>query len=247
MYTSNMNKNNIFFILNSLIICLVFILLFRVENLHSKTSKLSTSVDSIVNEQNILKTMITNAKPKYNQSKKAYKIDIGNSVVLGHKNAPVTIIKWTDFQCPYCAKSAPIVAQLLKKYPNDVKVVVKNFPLSSHRQALSAAKYSLAAHKQGKYKEMYEKIFANYQSLKSNENLPVKYAKELGLNMDQFLADYSSNDIALQINTEIKQLRSSGMRLSVPKFLINGREPQGPRTVNNWSVIIENELKKIKS
>lgn len=239
-------KDKILYGILGTIIILLILVIVRVETIHSDNKKIQNEIQSIIAEQNILKTLISKDQ-NIPQISKYYKIDIGNSVVLGNKEAPITIVKWTDFQCPYCAKSSPLVTELLEKYPNHVKVVIKNFPLSSHKQAFAAAKYSLAAHKQGKYKEMYNKIFANYRALKGNENIPVTYAKELGLNMDQFLADYNSSDITTQINNEMKQLRSSGMRLSVPKFLINGREPQGPRTIDNWSSIIERELKKIKS
>ena len=232
-------------ILGTIIILLIFVIV-RIETIHSANKNIQNDIQSITAEQNIIKTLISKDQ-NIPQISKYYKIDIGNSVVLGNKKAPITIVKWTDFQCPWCAKSSPLVTELLEKYPKHVKVVIKNFPLSSHKQAFAAAKYSIAAHKQGKYKEMYNKIFANYKALTGNENLPVTYAKELGLNMDQFLVDYNSSDITTQINNEMKQLRTSGMRLSVPKFLINGREPQGPRTIDNWSSIIERELKKIKS
>ena len=79
---------------------------------------------------------------------------------------------------------------VLKKYPNDVKVVIKNFPLSFHKQARRAAQYSLAAAKQGKYKEMYHAIMENYKLLKSNEDYPVKIAEELGLDIEQFKKEY---------------------------------------------------------
>ena len=240
-------KDKILYSLLGVSLLLTIFIVVRVEALHSTTNNLKTNIQTLTDEQNNIKSIISNKSVRSIASGKTYKIDIGSSVVLGNRNAPITIIKWTDFQCPYCAKSSSLVTKLLEKYPNDVKVVVKNFPLSSHKQAMAAAKYSLAAHKQGKYKEMYNKIFTNYRSLKTNERLPEQYAAELGLNLQEFLGDFTSQEIQNQINTEIKQLRNSGMRLSVPKFLINGKEPQGPRTVDNWSTIINIELQKLKS
>ena len=139
-----------------------------------------------------------------------------------------------------------MVDDLMKKYPNDLKLVIKNFPLSFHKQATKAAKYALAADKQGKYYEMYKKIMENFRQLKSNEDLPVQYAQELGLNMNQFNNDWKLPEIAQQIETEISQLKNSGIpRLSVPKFLINGKEPQG-RSLEVFSALIDAELKKRK-
>ena len=139
-----------------------------------------------------------------------------------------------------------MVDDILEKYPNDVKVVIKNFPLSFHKQALKAAKYALAADKQGKYKDMYYLIMENYSKLKSNEDLPLDFAKTLGLDIDKLIKDMESAEIANQINLEIKQLRESGIpRLAVPKFLIQGKEPQG-RSLAAFSTMIDAELAKLK-
>ena len=137
-----------------------------------------------------------------------------------------------------------MVDDILKKYPNDVKVVIKNFPLSFHKQAKKAAQYVLAAREQGKYKELYLKVFENYRNLKNNEDLPLELAGELGLDVEKLKADSNSPKIIGLIDEEIKQMRESGIpRLSVPKFLINGKEPQG-RSLEAWSAVIDAELKK---
>ena len=135
----------------------------------------------------------------------------------------------------------------MKKYPDDVKVVIKNFPLSFHKQAYKAAQYVSAAREQGKYKELYHKVFDQYKNLKNNEDLPLELAAELGLDVEKLKADANSSKITELIDEEIKQMRTAGIpRLSVPKFLINGKEPQG-RSLQAWSTMIDEELKKIKS
>ena len=134
---------------------------------------------------------------------------------------------------------------IAKKYPNDVQIVIKNFPLSFHKQAKKAALYALAAERQGKYKDMYHKIMENYRNLKTNEDIPRQYAQELGLDMVKFDQDMKDPALEARIDKETNQMRQSGMpRLSVPKFLINGKEPQGKRTIENYSAIIDAELKK---
>ena len=75
---------------------------------------------------------------------------------------------------------------ILKKYPDDVKVIIKNFPLSFHKQALQAAKYVLASKNQGKYDELYHMVMENYRQLKTNEDLPLQLAGELGLDVYNF-------------------------------------------------------------
>ena len=138
-----------------------------------------------------------------------------------------------------------MIDDIAKKYPNDVQIVIKHFPLSFHKQAKKAALYSMAAEQQGKFMEMKHKIFDNYRNLKSNEDLPRQYAEELGLDMVQFDKDMKDPALEARINKETNQMRQSGIpRLSVPKFLINGKEPQGSRNIENYSAIIDAELKK---
>ena len=138
-----------------------------------------------------------------------------------------------------------MIDDIAKKYPNDVQIVIKHFPLSFHKQAKKAALYSMAAERQGKFMEMKHKIFDNYRNLKSNEDLPRQYAQELGLDMAKFDKDMQDPALEARINKEVNQLRQSGIqRLAVPKFLINGKEPQGKRDLASWSTIIDAELKK---
>ena len=140
-----------------------------------------------------------------------------------------------------------MIDDLLKKYPNDLRVVIKQFPLSFHKQARKASIYVLAAERQGKYMEMSNKIFENYRQLKSNEDLPRQYAEELGLDMVKFDQDVKDPALDARIEREMQQMKQSGIpRMSVPKFLINGKEPQGKRDVANYSAFIEAEMKKKK-
>ena len=133
---------------------------------------------------------------------------------------------------------------ILKMYPNDVKVVIKNFPLSFHKQARRAAQYSLAADRQGKYKEMYHAIFEDFRKLKTNEDFPLEIAATLGLDIEQFKRDANDPEIDAQIQKEFDQMKNSGIpRMSVPKFLVAGKEPQG-RDLKTFSDMIDAELKK---
>jgi len=92
---------------------------------------------------------------------------------------------------------------------------------------------------------MYHKIMENYRDLKTNEDVPRQYAQELGLDMAKFDQDMKDPALEARIDKEINQLRQSGIaRLSVPKFLVNGKEPQGGRNIENYSAIIDAELKK---
>ena len=138
-----------------------------------------------------------------------------------------------------------MIDELVAKYPNDLRVVIKHFPLGNHKQARKASLYSMAAERQGKFLEMEHKIFDNYRQLRTDEDLPRKYAQEMGLDMVKFDKDMLDPALGARIDKEVKQLKQSGIpRLAVPKFLINGKEPQGKRSVASWSAIIDAELKK---
>ena len=136
---------------------------------------------------------------------------------------------------------------ILKKYPNDVKVLIKNFPLSFHKQARRAAQYALAADRQGKFKEMYHAIMGDFRKLKENQDYPVVLAANIpGLDVEQLKRDADDPAIDAQIQKEFDQMRNSGIpRLSVPKFLVAGKEPTG-RDLGTFSAMIDAELKKKK-
>ena len=111
---------------------------------------------------------------------------------------------------------------------------------------MKAAQYVLAAKNQGKYYDLYKKVMENYRTLKTNEDLPLQLAGELGLDIEQLKRDSNSPAIANQIQIEMDELKNSGIpRMSVPKFLINGKEPQG-RSLAAFSAVIDSELKKKK-
>ena len=141
----------------------------------------------------------------------------------------------------------------MKKYPNDVKFVLKNGPrgnLNESNTKYVAALYAVAAGQQGKYFEMSHKMFEknNNSQLKKDPKFAIQLAEELGLNIEQLNSDYQSTkvrDLVAEEKQQFSNLGKQGMaRLGVPKFLINGKEPRGRRSVEGWSTIIEAELKK---
>ena len=235
---------NIFSIVSFLLIMVGF----SFAGVEDELKKINQKLDKIEKRLTAIEKKVANSPAKNNNKKQAdpnagYDIPIAGSVVFGNPNAKVTITEFTDFQWPYCAKSVSLVDDILAKYPNDVKVVVKNFPLSFHKQAYKAAQYALAANEQGKYKEMYYAIFADYKKLNSNEDWPLEIAQELGLDMNKFVKDFGSDKIKKQIDLEMSQFRNSGFKkLSVPKFVIQGKEFLGERDIETFSKIIDKEL-----
>jgi protein-disulfide isomerase len=161
--------------------------------------------------------------PPQEDYSKVYDIDISSSYIRGNKKAPVTIVEFMDFQCPFCGRFHQPVVDTLKAYPNDVKYVIKNFPLPFHPNARPAAKAALAAGEQGKYFEMADALIENQQSLSDDKY--VELAKKIGLDVNRFQKDLKEKDAKFeQILADDAQLIDQVDVRGTPTFFINGKK-----------------------
>lgn len=153
---------------------------------------------------------------------KQYTIDVGNSSINGNKDAKITIVEFSDFQCPFSQRFHPMVPPILKAYPKDVSYILKNFPLQFHPNARPAAKASLAAREQGKYWEMVEALFQNGHDL--SEDKYAELAKQIGLNVDKFKKDLKEKDAQWEklIQEDMTVANSCNVQ-GTPTFFINGK------------------------
>ncbi len=158
---------------------------------------------------------------------------------MGPKDAAVVVVEVSDFECPFCAKVGPTIKQLLAAYPKDVRVVWANNPLPFHAQAVPAALAALAAHRQGKFWEYHDKVFANQASL-SEENL-VSWATELGLDMGQFNVDRAEPSLRQQVEREQRAAKALGAE-GTPGFLINGQLLEGAMPYENFKEAVDGAL-----
>lgn len=168
---------------------------------------------------------------------------------IGPENAPITIVEFSDFQCPYCRIGANIVNTLLNRYPQQVRVVFRNFPLdpscnpevkqSMHPFACELARIAICAHRQGKFKEVYENFFEN-QSKLSNQGpgSPLELAKAAHADTTQLPTCTSGQDIALALTRDIEEAKRLGIT-STPTFFINGKKVEGIRPPHVWNKIID--------
>jgi len=157
--------------------------------------------------------------------------------VRGPANAKITIVEFSDFQCPYCAVAAGKVNTLLTQN-KDVKLVFKQFPLDIHGQARLAAQASLAAGAQGKFWELHDKMFANYRKL-SRENI-LAWAKDIGLDVPKFTQDLENPAYKKTVTREMNE----GVNLGVsgtPSFFINGKKYNGPIEPEQLKPILDAE------
>jgi protein-disulfide isomerase len=128
---------------------------------------------------------------------------------------------------------------VLEKYPRDVKVVYKHFPLRNHKQARPAAVASMAAHQQGKFWEYHDKIFADYRNL--NDKKFVEFAEALGLDMDRFTKSLKDPRILNIINNDMREAQKAGVR-GTPTIYVNGKRLKD-RSLRGFSAMIDKELK----
>ncbi|HCU25206.1 MAG TPA: thioredoxin, partial [Deltaproteobacteria bacterium] len=146
--------------------------------------------------------------PLEERIKNAIKVPINNAPVKGSPNAPVTLVIFSDFQCPFCKRVLPTLGQIEKEYSGKVKMAFRNNPLPFHPNAMPAAKAAMAANEQGKFWQMHDALFANQQDL--SEAGILKAAKEAGLDMTKFQKDWKSNKYDAQIQADIDFAKQNG-------------------------------------
>jgi protein-disulfide isomerase len=167
-------------------------------------------------------------------------VKVGDAPTLGPSSAKVTVVAFSDFQCPFCSRAVPTLKQVEDTYKGKIRVAFKNMPLPFHDKAHLAAEAALAANEQGKFWEMHDKLFANQQAL-DRPDLE-KYAAELGLNMSKFKAALDSGKFKDRVDREAKEGNSFGAT-GTPTFFINGHILVGAQPFDAFKSAIDSELK----
>jgi protein-disulfide isomerase len=172
---------------------------------------------------------------------KVYELPAGDSPSRGPKDAPVTILHYTDFQCPVCKRVAPTLDQLADAYPKGVRIVYKMHPLSIHAQAKISAEAALAAHAQGKFLAMHDKLFERQSALSRETILAI--AQEIGLDVARFTKDLDSHAFLPTVERETKEVVAIGST-ATPTSFINGRFVVGAQPLESFKKLVDEELAK---
>ena len=187
------------------------------------------------------------ARPGQPDPKAVYKVPLqGNEPQKGPDDALVTIVEFSDFECPFCGRVEPTMKEVEKKYGKDVRVVWMNNPLPFHKNAKPAATAGLEAHAQKGDKAfwaMHEKMFANQKALTA-ENLEA-WGKELGLNGSKLKKALAEDKYAKTIQQQQTLANTLGAR-GTPAFFINGRNLRGAQPLAAFTALIDEELAKAK-
>ena len=172
-----------------------------------------------------------------------YEISLSNEPAKGPKDAAVTIVEFSDFQCPFCQRVVATLDQVRSGYGDQVRIAFKHLPLSMHPKAPDAHAAAEAAHRQGKFWEMHDRIFGN-QAQMSPEKY-VEYAGELGLDVERFRRDVASADVKQRIEADKRVADGLGVS-GTPAFFVNGRFLSGAQPFESFKELIDAELARAK-
>ena len=173
-----------------------------------------------------------------------HRVEVGDAPSKGPKDAALTVVVFSDFQCPFCKRVEPTLARLQSQYPRQVRMVWKNFPLPFHVNAKPAAQAAMAANAQGKFWEMHDKLFAHNEALE-RPSLE-RYAEELRLDLKRFRADLDAGAYDEGIQRDMDQGQALGLR-GTPVVFINGRKIAGAHPWETFKTIADAELAKAKA
>jgi protein-disulfide isomerase len=159
---------------------------------------------------------------------------------IGPNDAPITLVEFSDFQCPYCTLATPQLQAVLQAYPTQVRLFFKQFPLDIHSQAALAAAAAVAAQKQGKFWPMHDALFASHADLRRPTILAL--ASAIGLDVKRFEADLDSPEVRKAVARDLEDGSSVGV-MSTPTIFIDGQHYNGEIKLTTLKPILDAELK----
>jgi protein-disulfide isomerase len=226
--------------------------------LQETLAKIDQKQDNILSRIDTLEEKIGNApaaappgkakpagpQPGRPDPKATYKVDVDDAVTKGSPEALVTIVEWSDFQCPFCSRVNPTMAKIQESYGDKVRIAFKHNPLPMHNRAMAGAVAAEAAGRQDKFWEMHDKLFANSREL-TDENIE-KWGNEIGLDMDKFKTDLKDKALETKILKQQTQGSTLGAR-GTPAFFVNGRFLSGAQPFEAFKAIIDEEMKKAEA
>jgi protein-disulfide isomerase len=178
----------------------------------------------------------------FQQGEKAVSIPVDGAPVRGVAEAPLTLVAFTDFQCPFCKKAQEMVQRLLDAHPGKLRLIFKHLPLKRHRRAMLASQAAVAAQNQGKFWEMHDLLFENQKEL-SREGI-LEFAKRLKLDTPRFEQELDLPQTRARIEAEAELAKKIGVK-GTPAFYLNGRKVNGATTFEDYRDYAEVELDRI--
>lgn len=170
-----------------------------------------------------------------------------DDLIRGTKGAPITLVEYSDFECPYCTRGYKTVLELLEKYEGKIQFVFKHLPLSFHPNAMPAARYYEAIRMQSEDKaiKFHDEIFENQSKLRQGEKFLKGIAKKLGVNMTKLAKDVESKEVQKRIDQDLEEAAKFGFQ-GTPGFLLNGIPVKGAYPLSHFEDLIEKLKEKGK-
>lgn len=192
---------------------------------------------------------LTKSKPVevyFEKPKMSVPVEVGTSAAWGSDKAPVTIVEFSDFQCPFCSRGAEVVNEIKKKYgKNKVRIAFKHFPLPMHKDAGPASEASLCVHEQDadKFWKYHDLAFKNQEKLGTDDL--TKYAKDVGADMKKFDECFKAGKYKKTVADDMAYGEKLGVR-STPTFFVNGQLVAGALPIEQFSEMIDEALADAK-
>ena len=173
--------------------------------------------------------------------------------VEGSASSGVKLVEYGDYECPFCGQYYPLVKQVADQYKDKIQFQFRNLPLTSlHKNAFAGARAAEAASLQGKFWEMHDKLYENQDPqgasgwVASNDVLNayfVGFARQIGLNVDQFKTDYASSKVNATINADVAAFKKTGAEEATPAFFLDGKQIHPGYSLSDFQKAIDAELK----
>lgn len=187
-------------------------------------------------------SLIPGTKSTKSGTKKIYDVVTTDDPSLGSPIAPVVIVQFGDFQCPYTRQENPVLKQVLKKYPEAVRLIYRDFPIPElHPHGAEAALAANCAGVQGKFWEYHDALFDRQSEL--GDDLYRELARTLGLNSTLFAACLAQDNMKIEIQQDLQAGLDAGLR-GTPTFFVNGHKVEGAVPLELWDEIILEALKE---
>ena len=232
-------KPGVLTILIGIVLVLTFINLYWTANLANQLALLTGGVGGADGE--LLREVQPQQPPQQQEQQPSrIEVSIDDDPSIGPENAPITIVEFSDFRCPFCAKAKPTITQILETYGAQIRFVYRDFPILGP-QSQKVAEAAECADEQGKFWEYHDMLFANQQAL-DNPNKLKQLAADLGLDTARFNDCLDSGKMASEVENDIRDGQNYGVR-GTPAFFINGILVSGAQPFSVFQQIIEEELK----
>ncbi len=259
-----MEKTTLLYIIAGVVLILTFMNTYSIFGMDQKLDSLNAKILLAKNDtsgSNSNDSGVKAADPKgNNQPEPVFNLSADDDPFLGPEDAKVTVIEFSDFECPYCAAAMGTHEGLIERFKSQdpsweaavpklkelaeqgkIKFVYRDFPLNIHQNAQKAAEAAECAEEQNMFWEMHDKIFENSDSL-SVENLK-QFAKDIRLDSPEFDACLDSSEMASEVQKDLSDGSKAGIT-GTPAFFVNGRLVSGAQPFSVFEQIIEEELAK---